>query len=726
MAVAQRSIESRRQLAARLSDAALLTLGYWLAGGDRAQVPAYAIVLALEEFDLVSGDARRELARRIVDAAERADFAVLDGFVVPRNPRAARQRAVALWNKGREETVEPVAETPTPTPTPVSRVTTRAAPAAAGPSPATSASPPAPVPPAPALAPPPVTVAPLDEALIGRLLSQPGSSGLAVSLALRSHALATAAQFQDLVGIGTLKNLDSHAYQTETVRRVLRVLHGRALLADEVGLGKTIEALMVLREYELRGMAKRVLVLAPPALARHWVGELADRAGIVAQTTEDGRLREDADAFWGQPGVIVASLALARGARHAPLVQGQSWDLVIVDEAHHVKNRQTAGWKLVNGIRSRFLLLLTATPVETDLEEIYNLVTLLKPGQLTTPAEFRRNFVDPADPTAPRDADRLRRLLADVMVRNTRAQSGLALPPRYVTTVAVEPADGEREVYEAVVELLRRHATDPKARLATTTLLLEAGSSPAAVRATLQRMADGDKHTAALREGAARLAELASRVPGSRKLEALLEVARQSDRVLVFTRFRETLEYVVDGVRRDGLEPAVFHGGMRADERHQQIERFRAGQARVLVATDVGGEGQNLQFCQTLVNFDLPWNPMLIEQRIGRLHRMGQTGEVRVYNLCAGGTAEQRVLEVLDGRLHLFELVVGEMDMVLGNLADDRDLEERIVELYAASADDGQIAEGFERIAQELGAARGRYERVRALDETLFKQDFEA
>lgn len=117
---------------------------------------------------------------------------------------------------------------------------------------------------------------------------------------------------------------------------------------------------------------------------------------------------------------------------------------------------------------------------------------------------------------------------------------------------------------------------------------------------------------------------------------------------------------------------------------------------------------------------------MLLEQRIGRLHRMGQTGEVRVYNLCARATAEERVLDVLDRRLHLFELVVGEMDMVLGNLADDRDLEDRIVDLYATSRDDAQIAEGFERIADELAVARGRYERVRALDEALFKQDFEA
>jgi superfamily II DNA/RNA helicase len=125
------------------------------------------------------------------------------------------------------------------------------------------------------------------------------------------------------------------------------------------------------------------------------------------------------------------------------------------------------------------------------------------------------------------------------------------------------------------------------------------------------------------------------------------------------------------------------------------------------------------------VNFDLPWNPGQIEQRIGRLHRMGQTGEVHVVNLCARGTVEDRVLDVLDRRLHLFELVVGEMDMVLGQLSDERDLEERILDLYAESRSETEIEAGFDGIAEDLGRARGLYERSRELDEALFRRDFE-
>lgn len=179
-------------------------------------------------------------------------------------------------------------------------------------------------------------------------------------------------------------------------------------------------------------------------------------------------------------------------------------------------------------------------------------------------------------------------------------------------------------------------------------------------------------------------------------------------------------------LRGAGVEPAAFHGGLSAADKRAALSAFRDGRARVLVSTDAGGEGHNLHHCHVLVNFDLPYNPMLIEQRIGRLHRMGQREEVRVYNLCARGTAEERVLDLLDRRLHLFELVVGEMDMVLGNMADERDLEERIVSLYATSRSEEELASGFDAIAEELAAARGRYEQVKRLDARLFGKDYEA
>jgi SNF2 family DNA or RNA helicase len=584
---------------------------------------------------------------------------------------------------------------------------------------------------APTRFPAPAELATLDAEVLKPLLALPRQPVAAVAHTLRAHALAAAERFEELLAFASLRGVEPHAYQLETVRRVLRQHRGRALLADEVGLGKTVEALMVLREYQLRGMVRRVLVLAPPALVLQWKGELAAKAGLEAHATTDFAPGAPPESFWQRNGVLIASLALARSARHAPLVQAQPWDLVIVDEAHHVKNRRTLAWKLVDGLKSRFLLLLTATPVENALEEVYNLVTLLRPGQLATPADFRRQYVDPKDPTSPRNREKLRRLLSEVLIRNTRARCGLKLPPRYVTTVAVEPLEGERALYAEVLGFLRRHAEDSRARLSASTLLLEAGSSPHAVRATLHKQRE--RHLTG-QEGFSpsvageleRLGALAGAVRESAKARALVDILRaHREQVLVFSRYRETLGYVERVLEEAGVPREVLHGGMSQAHKHAALERFRAG-APVLLATDVGSEGHNLQSCHVLVNFDLPWNPMVIEQRIGRLHRFGQTEEVRVYNLCARGTAEDRVLDVLDRRIHLFELVVGEMDMVLGNLADERDLEERILALYAGSREEEEVARGFDALAEELARARGQYERTRALDAALFGKDFEA
>ena len=730
---------------------ACLALAYILAGGDPPRsVPSFRMASALRDVGLEWSEPLPLLAARLVEIARRTSgFEVDAGFVRGVSPSAV----AAHLDRLRPERFDAPARRP-----PKQRPAPRAArePGAGrapvqGSKPATrdrSATEPskrAPAPDAPRRAvvtPPqapdavlPAAAAPAAVELVRvpisldawaeRARTREGSVA-AVSLALRGRLIANASAFQELLGVATLRGVESFPYQIETVRRVLRVLHGRALLADEVGLGKTVEALMVLREYQLRGMVRRALILAPPALTRHWRGELESKAGIEVQSTDDTRFRNDPAAFWREQGVLVASLAIARSARHAPMVQAEAWDLVVVDEAHHLKNRSTLAHGLVNGLKSRFLLLLTATPVETDLEEIFNLVTLLTPGQLTTPAAFRRQFVDPKDPTRPKDAERLRRLLGEVMVRNTRAQSGLALPPRFVETIAVDPLPEERAAYEDVVALLREHSHLGQARLATATLLLEAGSSPAALRATLEKIAATATHGDALRAGAGRIAARIRTVTRCRKLEALLRILEATpDRLLVFTRYRRTAEYIAEAVRGLGLKAESFHGGMSSAERHAAVERFRAG-ARVLVATDIGGEGQNLQFCSTLVNFDLPWNPAKIEQRIGRLHRMGQTEAVRVFNLCSKGTVEDRVLDVLDRRLHLFELVVGEMDMVLGTLSDERDFEERILALYAESRGESDVAAGFDQIARELATARGIYERSRALDEALFQRDFEA
>ncbi len=262
--------------------------------------------------------------------------------------------------------------------------------------------------------------------------------------------LRLAQSFEDLICLPSLNGVDTYIYQQETVRRVLRHFKGRALLADEVGLGKTIEACLVLKEYWARGMVRKILVLTPPSLVTQWKGELSEKFGLSAAAPDDPAFRSDPERFWREQALVVASIAMARLEPHASTVAGVDWDMVIVDEAHCLKNRASANWKLVNSLTKKFILMLTATPVENSLIELYNLITVLKPGLLATEAEFRKRFLSPGKAKSPRNPERLRELLGEVMVRNTRSAVDVRLPHRVAASVKVLPSPAEARLYEMV------------------------------------------------------------------------------------------------------------------------------------------------------------------------------------------------------------------------------------------------------------------------------------
>jgi SNF2 family DNA or RNA helicase len=535
----------------------------------------------------------------------------------------------------------------------------------------------------------------------------------AYELAARALELESAEHFDRLLALERTRGLEHYPHQTETVLRVLKRFHGRALLADEVGLGKTVEAGLVLAEYLARGLVRRALVLCPSALVLQWRGELEEKFGIAARTTIDGAWSKAPRAFLEQDGVVVASLATVRARAHHEIFEAQRFDLVVVDEAHHLKNRKTRGWELVNALRSRFLLLLTATPVETDLGELYNLVTLLRPGTLGTEADFRRRFQKKGDPLSPEQPHELRELLREVMIRNTRAASGVGLPPRTVRTVVVDPSPDESALYGELVALARDRGARVTGRANLYRLLLEeAGSSAAALARTLERAGGDDPDLA-------RLAERARTLPLGRKGDWLADLV-PGGKLLCFTRFRATHEAILVELERRGVRALAFAGGLSAGERAAVVEEFREGDAQVLVCSEVGGEGQNLQFCHRLVNFDLPWNPMLLEQRVGRIHRIGQREPVEVVNLCTGGTAEERILDVLDRRVNLFELVVGELDLVLGDLEDEREFGDQVYEIYSSSASEEDVVRGFEALGDRIAEARSGVDSVREAAQATF------
>jgi SNF2 family DNA or RNA helicase len=575
-------------------------------------------------------------------------------------------------------------------------------------------------------------------------------------LQLAAGRLSLIAGFDQLIGLDGLR-FEPFDYQVRAAQTALRRFRGRGLLCDEVGLGKTIEAGLVLKEYLARQLIHRVLILTPPALVEQWREELEAKFGLMEfVTTGSPEFREHGPAAWERFPRLIASLATARRPEHRARVASQLYDLVIVDEAHHLKSRASVSWKLVNELQKKYLLLLTATPVQNSLDELYNLITLLKPGQLKTPREFQRQFVAHGDPRQPKNRGRLRELLADVMVRHARGQVGLQLPPRRAHTVRLSLSPEERALYADVTGFIRaqlapraaahlaeapsanpedspRGTSEARApalpsayRFTLQTLQREIGSSPLAACSTLLALAE----LPALRDrrpALSALAERAARIPTWAKADALekLLARLRGEKVLLFTHFRQTLEQLAARLEVLGLDFVVYHGGLSTADKDAAVHRFER-EAQILLSTEAAGEGRNLQFCRTLVNFDLPWNPLRIEQRVGRVHRIGQTRPVEIHNLSAAGTIEDYLLDLLDTKVNMFELVIGEMDMILGELTEERDFEDLLFDVWARARDETEVRAGMEQLGEALEQARSGYQKTRDYDDALFGQDFAA
>ncbi len=509
-------------------------------------------------------------------------------------------------------------------------------------------------------------------------------------------------------------------YQLQAAETVLRRMRGRAILADEVGLGKTIEAGLVLIELRLRGLARRVLVVCPSGLVAQWHEELERKFSLA--TCVLGSDGPGSSLTGSDPPVAIASLPTARRSPMRERLVEQDWDLVVVDEAHRARNPSTASSRLVRDLRTRHLLLLTATPVENRLSDLFHLVSLVAPGVLGTSQQFRARHA--AQGTgAPRALASLRAAMDGVMVRHRRSQVALMLPRRLAETLVVAPTDAEAEVYAAVAERVRSdgRASSPSRGMALRSALRLAGSSPAAVGEVAAKLGWDDLQRP--------LAALASTTRRTAKAEALLETLdrlgatatgteQPAEKVLVFTAFRRTQAHLVDVLGEAGVRVALYHGAMSRREKEAAITAFRSDVA-VLVSTEAAGEGRNLQFCHQMVNFDLPWNPMQIEQRLGRLHRIGQEHDVTVVNLVARGTIEERILAVLEEKINLFELVVGELDMILGRIDDDYDLERVVFDAHVASRDMDELAARLDEVGDRLVQARAAYLSSRERNDAL-------
>lgn len=557
-----------------------------------------------------------------------------------------------------------------------------------------------------------------DRAMLASVARGPSEGARAWRLNGEAHRLSLVQGFDRLVSWPSLRGVSRYEHQERTALRVLREMRGRALLADEVGLGKTVEAGLILKEYAIRGLVRRVLILTPPALRTQWQEEMREKFSLSFEV-----LRSAKD--WQETPFLLASLDTAKREPHATQARGIRWDLVIVDEAHRLKNSVSRNWRFVAGLHKKYMLLLTATPIQNDLDELFNLVSLLKPGQLHTYDEYLARYVATLDHRVPARVTELRGRLRDVMVRNRRGIS-FTLPPRRVHSLPVRLTTPERRLYDDVTAFVRDAWAAPSGRLplpARLTLIVlqrEIGSSTFATAQTLGKLEHSPLFGLEEQQRLATLRVDAEAIRENIKATHLQSFLRSTDeKVLIFTQYLRTLEYLRRTLDADGYSVAAYHGGLSPRAKDEAVRAFRADR-QIFLSTEAGGEGRNLQFARTLVNYDLPWNPLRIEQRIGRVHRLGQEKEVHVVNLWATDTVEEYLIELLDRKIHMFELVVGELDLILGDLGARKSFEELLMDIWTLKeAEERRAALG--RLGESLVKARARYETVKERNDAALK-----
>jgi superfamily II DNA or RNA helicase len=577
--------------------------------------------------------------------------------------------------------------------------------------------------------------------------------------------------------------VDLNPHQIEAAAFALDALTtGGALLADEVGLGKTIEAGIVLAQLAAEGKA-RAIVLVPASLRAQWRDELRSKFGLEAEVLDGDVVRDrERQGLRTNPfvtgGIVIASHPFA--AMHAAEVERVRWDVAVIDEAHRLRNAyrkdHRTGQALRRALRRAPKLLLTATPLQNDLLELLGLAAFIDDALLGTEESFRLQYAT-GELTEDKAAD-LKARLAPVVVRTLRRQvkEYVKFTARRSIVEDFAPTREEQELYDRVSEYLRRDDAQaiPPARRALFVLVYRKilASSSFALAATLDRLADGleakvagaecaaqadlalelegfaeeveelfDEGTSAARpRGQLALrrmndeltelracAALARGIAVNAKGEALVRgldrcftVAKACgwpEKAVVFTEFRRTQAYLRRLLEAKGYRVTCLSGDVSgADRRQALVEEFR-GPSQILLMTEAGAEGLNLQFCNLVVNYDLPWNPQRVEQRIGRCHRYGQERDVLVLNfLNRQNAADARLYELLSQKLALFDGVFGSSDEILGALGSGIDFERRVLDIYQSCRSPDEVDQAFARLRGELDARiAARFAAARAL-----------
>ncbi len=568
-----------------------------------------------------------------------------------------------------------------------------------------------------------------------------------------------------------------------------------ALLADEVGLGKTIEAGLVISQRWAEGK-RRILIIAPANLRKQWHQEMNEKFFVPCTILESKSYNAEVKCgnfkpFERQDSVVICSYQFARSK--ASDVASTPWDLVVIDEAHRLRNVYKPDNVIANTLKSalaeRSKLLLTATPLQNSLLELFGLVSFIDEHAFGDLKSFREQF---AGVTQEREFALLRERLKPVCHRTLRRQVTAYVPytRRHAILQEFSPDEAEDRLYNLVTEYLQRDNLQalPSSQRSLMTLVLRKllASSSFAIAGALTSISDrlqsrldkarppanltdiveedyealdeteeewtgdgdeplSDADQRALEIEIAELrafAALATSIKQNAKGRALLKAlevgfakAREfgaAEKAIIFTESRRTQSYLLrvladspyadsivlfNGSNTDEQSRAIYQewlarhtgsdrvtGSRTADMRSALVDYFRE-RGKIMIATEAGAEGINLQFCAMIVNYDLPWNPQRIEQRIGRCHRYGQKYDVVVVNFVnLKNEADQRVYQLLSEKFKLFEGVFGASDEVLGAIESGVDFEKRIADIYQRCRQADEIQAAFDGLQRELGS----------------------
>jgi len=467
-------------------------------------------------------------------------------------------------------------------------------------------------------------------------------------------------------------------------------MNGRAILADEVGLGKTIEAGMIIKEYMNRGLVKNFLILVPASLGFQWTNEMVRKLDI--QDIFFNRKGRAWDYFDHQ----IASLDMAKRDDHAKYLNEIDFDMVIVDEAHRLKNRDTMNWKFVNGLKKKYCLLLTATPIQNNLEELYNLICLLNPELYQDFKDFKSKYI--AGKHLVKNADKLKNELEELMIRNSHEDTGIEFPKRCIHHVTVELSEKERQLYDKVSDYVKKEYRRRIGKMSILNLLTYQREICSSSFALLKTLSNSKEYSPVLHE----ILELAKEVEINSKMKKVLEIIQDLDgQTIIFTEYRATQIYIAKFLENKGYKTILFNGGLSSSGK-EYIKYIFQKKKDVLISTEAGSQGLNLQFCKNIINYDMPWNPMKVEQRIGRVHRLGQTSNVEIYNLATKNTIEEKILTLLYNKINLFKSIMGDMENIIKDSSKSSSFESNIMSIFAESDNEEEMNARFNKLGSEM------------------------